>query len=59
MISIDERTLPPRRFLIQVDSTLKALQEQEDTDNNMQITIEDSGPKVYTTVMIPNPLQND
>ncbi|KAI9743922.1 MAG: alpha,alpha-trehalase nth1 [Claussenomyces sp. TS43310] len=46
--SHDERTLPPRRFLIQVDSTLKALQEQEDTDNNMQITIEDSGPKVMS-----------
>jgi alpha,alpha-trehalase len=35
-----------RRFLVQVDATLKSLQEQEDTDSNMQITIEDSGPKV-------------
>lgn len=35
-----------RRFLIEVEPTLKSLQEQEDTDGNMQITIEDSGPKV-------------
>jgi len=35
-----------RRFLIDVDSTLDNLQSQEDTDGNMQITIEDSGPKV-------------
>lgn len=35
-----------RRFLIQVEPTLRNLQAQEDTDNNMQITIEDSGPKV-------------
>jgi hypothetical protein len=42
----DESTLPPRRFLINVDSTLEALQKQEDTDANMQITIEDNGPKV-------------
>jgi alpha,alpha-trehalase len=38
----------PRRFLIDVDSTLENLQHQEDTDGNMQITIEDSGPKVFT-----------
>ncbi|CAG9949659.1 unnamed protein product [Clonostachys rosea f. rosea IK726] len=37
-----------RRFLIQVDSTLENLQAQEDTDGNMQITIEDSGPKVIS-----------
>lgn len=35
-----------RRFLIQVDATLDSLQSQEDTDGNMQITIEDNGPKV-------------
>ena len=44
---VDERgSGPGRRFLIQVEPTLKSLQEQEDTDQNMQITIEDSGPKV-------------
>jgi alpha,alpha-trehalase len=45
--SHDERALEQgRRFLVDVEPTLKSLQEQEDTDQNMQITIEDSGPKV-------------
>ncbi|KMU88191.1 neutral trehalase [Coccidioides immitis H538.4] len=38
----------PRRFLIDVDATLEALLEREDTDRNMQITIEDEGPKVFS-----------
>jgi len=42
----DESTLGHLKFLIHVDSTLENLQKQEDTDNNFQITIEDSGPKV-------------
>lgn len=43
----DESTIPQsRRFLIQVEPTLQSLQSQEDTDGNMQITIEDNGPKV-------------
>jgi len=47
--SHDERALGQgRRFLVQVEPTLKSLQEQEDTDQNMQITIEDSGPKVIS-----------
>ncbi|KFA60303.1 hypothetical protein S40285_07694 [Stachybotrys chlorohalonatus IBT 40285] len=37
-----------RRFLIQVDPTLESLKAQEDTDGNMQITIEDNGPKVIS-----------
>ena len=36
----------PRKFLIDVNSTLKNLLAREDTDHNMQITIEDDGPKV-------------
>ncbi|RDA92506.1 hypothetical protein CP533_4185 [Ophiocordyceps camponoti-saundersi (nom. inval.)] len=45
--SHDETTiLHGRRFLIQVDATLESLRAQEDTDGNMQITIEDNGPKV-------------
>lgn len=36
----------PQKFLVHVDSTLKRLLENEDTDNNFQITVEDSGPKV-------------
>lgn len=44
----DESTMQTnRRFLIQVEPTLQSLQSQEDTDNNMQITIEDNGPKVH------------
>lgn len=36
----------PRKFTVNVDATLNALLEREDTDNNMQITIEDEGLKV-------------
>ncbi|KAK3351799.1 trehalase-domain-containing protein [Neurospora tetraspora] len=47
--SHDESTIPhSRRFLIQVEPTLQSLQSQEDTDGNMQITIEDNGPKVLS-----------
>ena len=38
--------MQPRKFLIPVEDTLKALLSREDTDNNVQITIEDDGPKV-------------
>lgn len=44
--SQDESTAAPRKFLVNVEQTLKALLESEDTDGNMQITIEDMGPKV-------------
>lgn len=47
--SHDESTIPhDRRFVIMVEPTLHSLQLQEDTDRNMQITIEDAGPKVIT-----------
>ncbi|KAH8893359.1 neutral trehalase [Thozetella sp. PMI_491] len=47
--SHDESTLPQnRKFLIQVEPTLESLLSQEDKDGNMQITIEDNGPKVLT-----------
>ncbi|KAK4113622.1 glycoside hydrolase family 37 protein [Canariomyces notabilis] len=47
--SHDESTIPhSRRFLIQVEPTLQSLLAQEDPDKNMQITIEDNGPKVLT-----------
>ncbi|KAK4539450.1 hypothetical protein LTR36_010927 [Oleoguttula mirabilis] len=35
----------PRRFLCNVRETLKTLLASEDTDHNIQITIDDSGPK--------------
>jgi alpha,alpha-trehalase len=45
----DEASKPhSRRFLVSVDATLESLQAQEDTDGNMQITIEDNGPKVIS-----------
>jgi alpha,alpha-trehalase len=44
--STDELSAQPRKFLIDVDTTLQSLLEREDTDRNMQITIEDVGPKV-------------
>ncbi|KAL1852703.1 alpha,alpha-trehalase nth1 [Paecilomyces lecythidis] len=46
--SHDEVPAQPRKFLIDVDATLKSLLEREDTDQNMQITIEDAGPKVLS-----------
>jgi hypothetical protein len=33
-------------FSVQVDDMLQTLEAQEDTDGNMQITIDDNGPKV-------------
>ncbi|KAF1809770.1 neutral trehalase [Eremomyces bilateralis CBS 781.70] len=45
-LSHDEHPINPRKFLIPVEATLKALLDREDTDRNMQITIEDTGPKV-------------
>jgi alpha,alpha-trehalase len=42
----DEASFLPRKFLIQVEPTLEALLNREDTDRNMQITIDDHGPKV-------------
>ncbi|CAI4212966.1 unnamed protein product [Parascedosporium putredinis] len=38
------------QFTVDVKSTLKNLLDQEDTDNNMQITTEDEGPKVFELV---------
>lgn len=47
--SHDEASKPhARQFLVDVDTTLESLKKQEDTDNNMQITIEDDGPKVMS-----------
>ncbi|KAI9813190.1 MAG: alpha,alpha-trehalase nth1 [Thelocarpon impressellum] len=46
--SHDESSFIPRKFLVNVESTLRNLLAREDTDNNMQITIEDGGPKVLS-----------
>ncbi|KAJ2859337.1 alpha,alpha-trehalase nth1 [Coemansia aciculifera] len=44
--SIDEKSRHPRRFLIDIATIERAILEQEDTNGDYQITIEDSGPKV-------------
>ncbi|KKZ66079.1 alpha,alpha-trehalase [[Emmonsia] crescens] len=43
----DEGSLPPV-FKVWVDDAMKSLLAQEDTDNNLQITILDNGPKVVS-----------
>lgn len=45
---VDDTASEPRRFLIPVESTLKSLLSREDTDQNIQITIDDHGPKVLS-----------
>lgn len=44
--SMDEAMDNKRKFVIDVDTTLKELLAREDTDKNFQITIDDHGPKV-------------
>lgn len=44
--SLDDAWTVPKRFLIKdINSTLEELLQNEDTDHNCQITIEDLGPK--------------
>ncbi|CAO1635761.1 unnamed protein product [Parajaminaea phylloscopi] len=38
----------PRRFIVDVDETMRLVLEQEDTDGNFQISVTDSGPKVLS-----------
>lgn len=38
----------PRRFLVDVEETMRIVLEQEDTDANFQISIYDSGPKLIS-----------
>lgn len=42
----DVDTAAPRMLDINVDDTWNALLAREDTDGNVQITVEDLGPKV-------------
>ncbi|KAJ2311392.1 alpha,alpha-trehalase nth1 [Coemansia sp. RSA 2705] len=44
--SIDEKATQPRRFLVDIDTVEKIILEQEDTNGDYQITVEDSGPKM-------------
>ncbi|RSH94103.1 alpha,alpha-trehalase nth1 [Saitozyma podzolica] len=48
-LSHDEVTpSAPRRFLVDVEETMRIVLEQEDTDKNFQISIYDSGPKLLS-----------
>jgi len=44
--SHDDLVAKPRKFLIDVEETLRQLVAQEDTDGDFQITVDDVGPKV-------------
>lgn len=46
--SHDDKTSKARRFLIDVEETQRLILEQEDTDGDFQITVNDIGPKVIT-----------
>lgn len=46
LIPPDEQSLKPRKFLVDVEETMRIVLEQEDTDGNFQISVTDSGPKV-------------
>ncbi|KIK33242.1 glycoside hydrolase family 37 protein [Suillus luteus UH-Slu-Lm8-n1] len=46
-MSHDEKSVTgPRRFLIDVEETIRVVLEQEDTDGDFQISITDAGPKM-------------
>ena len=46
-MSHDEKNVSvPRRFLIDVEETIRVVLEQEDTDGDFQISVTDAGPKM-------------
>lgn len=45
LVPVDEHSMQPKKFLINVDPTLAELLKAEDSDGNFQITIEDTGNK--------------
>lgn len=45
-MSHDEKATAPRRFLIDVEETIRVVLEQEDTDGDFQISVTDAGPKM-------------
>jgi hypothetical protein len=50
---VDELRAKVTDFLLEVESSLGVLLEQEDTDQNNQITIDDTGPKVIQSCPRP------
>ena len=48
-MSHDEKNVSgPRRFLIDVEETIRIVLEQEDTDCDFQISVTDAGPKMMS-----------
>ena len=48
-MSHDEKSQSaPRRYLIDVEETIRLVLEQEDTDGDFQISITDAGPKILS-----------
>lgn len=48
-LSHDEQSVrAPRRFLIDVEETLRIVLEQEDTNGDFQISMVDAGPKLMS-----------
>src|SRR4051794_2697609 len=48
-LSHDEQAVTvPRRFLIDVEETIRVVLEQEDTDGDFQISVTDAGPKMMS-----------
>ncbi|VDB85689.1 unnamed protein product [Peniophora sp. CBMAI 1063] len=47
-LSHDEKASAPRRFLIDVEDTIRLILEQEDTDGDFQISVTDAGPKILS-----------
>ncbi|KAI0034747.1 alpha,alpha-trehalase-neutral trehalase [Vararia minispora EC-137] len=47
-LSHDEKSSAPRRFLIDVEDTIRLILEQEDTDGDFQISVTDAGPKILS-----------
>ncbi|KAH9963100.1 alpha,alpha-trehalase-neutral trehalase [Lactifluus volemus] len=48
-MSHDEKSRSaPRRFLIDVEETIRLVLEQEDTDGDFQISVTDAGPKILS-----------
>lgn len=51
-LAIDIERSRDLEFVVYVDETLKQLIDREDTDKNVQITVEDKGPKVSRSMSV-------
>ncbi|KAF7311296.1 Trehalase [Mycena kentingensis (nom. inval.)] len=53
-LSHDEKNSAPRRFLVDVDETIRAVLAREDTDGDFQISVSDAGPKFLALGTAPS-----